>query len=394
MPTGIADYSELLLTALAQSGGDGVTVEAFCPPTVSPQSFPVRDPTTFPMTFQGSDRTMFHVGNSEHHDFLYPYLFEHPDVLVLHDLVVHHARLRAFMESPELRDYRSDLGNEAKRARAIEQLDAYRAEVAEAYPEKGAAIAEIAIRIGGGNLLYAYPLYEHLVKRSRLTLVHGTTAREDILDRCPESDVRRVRMGISPPDVVDRDEARERLGLPDGLLLASFGLVTPEKRIGTALRALARLRASGIDANYVLVGGTVGHYDARAEAVALGVADAVIVAGRVSEESFWLYAFAADICLNLRYPSAGETSATLLGLLACGRPVMVTDQIHVADFPDSVVARSRLEGDEDGLYCDLVDLIRAPHRRRELSESSRAFVLREHSVEAMVGDYLDALDSL
>jgi hypothetical protein len=66
----------------------------------------------------------------------------------------------------------------------------------------------------------------------------------------------------------------------------------------------------------------------------------------------------------------------------------------VSDFPDSVVARSSLEGDEDGLYCDLVDLIRAPHRRRELSESSRAFVLREHSVHAMVEDYLDALGSL
>ena len=387
MQTGIADYSERLLTALAQS--DGVTLDAYCPPTVSPQSFPIHDPTSF----RASDRTIFQLGNSVHHDFLYPTLFDHPDVLVLHDLVVHHARLNAFMESPELRDYRADMGDEAKRASASKQLDTYRAEVAEAYPENGEAIAEIAIRIGGGNLLYAYPLYEHLVRRSRLTLVHSTSARDDIVERCPKSDVKRVRMGISPPELVDRDQARERLGLPHGLLLASFGLVTPEKRITTALRALARLRANGIEATYVLVGGSVDHYDARAEAVALGVDDAVIFAGRVSEESFWLHAFAADICLNLRYPSAGETSATLLGLLACGRPVMVTDQIHVADFPDSVVARSSLEGDEDGLYCDLVDLIRTPHRRRELSESSRAFVLLEHSVDAMVEDYVDALGS-
>ena len=310
MPTGIADYSELLLTSLAQS--DRVTVEAFCPPTVAPQSFPVRDPAMFPKTFPGSDRTMFHVGNSEHHDFLYPYLFERPDVLVLHDLVVHHARLNAFMESPEVLDYRADMGDTVKRASASAQLDAYRREVAEAYPKNGAAIAEIAIRIGGGNLLYAYPLYEHLVRRSRLTLVHGTTARDDILERCPESDVKRVRMGISTPDVVDREKARERLGLPHGLLLASFGLVTPEKRISMALRALVRVRASGIDARYVLVGGTVEHYDARAEAVALGIDDAVTFVGRVPEETFWLYAFAADICLNLRYPSAGENLSDTL----------------------------------------------------------------------------------
>ena len=387
-PTGIADYSELLLTALDRT--DAFDIEAFCPAGATSQPFPIRSPETF----DGSELAMFHLGNSEHHDFLYPYLFDHPGVLVLHDLVLHHARLNAYLQSPAVRDYRADMGNRDKRKRALAELDAYRAEAAEAYPEKGAAIAEIAIRMGGGSLLYTFPLYEHLVRASRLTLVHGTTARDEVLERCPDANVHRVRMPPPPPPLVDVEDARARLGLPDGLLLASFGLVTPEKRIGVALRALARLRASGVDARYVLVGGAVDHYDARAEAVALGVADAVIVAGRVSEESFWLYAFAADICLNLRYPSAGETAATLLRLLACGRPVMVTDQIHVADFPDSIGARARLEGDEDGLYCDLVDLIRAPHRRRELSESSRAFVLREHSVRAMVEDYRDALANI
>jgi len=224
--------------------------------------------------------------------------------------------------------------------------------------------------------------------------VHATTARDEILRRCPEADVRRVRMGVPLPKPVTREEARKRLGLEDGLVLASFGLVTPEKRIGMTLRALARLRAHGVEARYILVGGTVEHFDARAEAEALGLGDAVRFAGRVSEEDFWLYAFASDICLNLRYPSAGETSATLLRLLACGRPVLVTDQVHVADFPETVVARTDLEGDEDGLYCDLVDLIRAEHRRHDLSEASRAFIAREHSPDVMVSDYIETLTPL
>jgi hypothetical protein len=41
-----------------------------------------------------------------------------------------------------------------------------------------------------------------------------------------------------------------------------------------------------------------------------------------------------------------------------------------------------------------VDLIRAEHRRRDLSEKSREFVLREHSVAAMVADYRDALGNI
>jgi glycosyltransferase involved in cell wall biosynthesis len=116
--------------------------------------------------------------------------------------------------------------------------------------------------------------------------------------------------------------------------------------------------------------------------------------GRVPEEEFRLYAFASDLCLNLRYPSAGETSATLLGLLACGRPVVVTDQIHVRDLPGTVVARSALEGEEDGLYCDLMDLIRVERRRRELGEAARRYAESEASPEVMAKDYLAALGAV
>ena len=43
-----------------------------------------------------------------------------------------------------------------------------------------------------------------------------------------------MRMGVELPTPVDREEARERLGLGSGLILASFGLVTPEKQIAPA----------------------------------------------------------------------------------------------------------------------------------------------------------------
>ena len=389
-PTGIADYSELLLRELDKASN--WEVEAYCEGEARKQPFPVHDAAA--ATAGATGLAMYHVGNSDHHDFLYPQMLARPGVLVLHDLVLHHARLRGYLESPVMRAYRADLGNRDKRDEALATLDAYREEVMEAYPDKGDTIAEIAIRMGGGRLLYAYPLYEHLVRRSQLTLVHSSTARDEILEHCPDvnaAKVARVRMGMPLPIPMSREEARKKLGLGDGLLLASFGLVTPEKRIGMALKALARLRARGVDARYMLVGDKVDHYDAAGEAEALGVKDAVHIAGRVSDEDFWPHIFAADICLNLRFPSAGETSATLLRLLACGRPVMVTDQIHAADFPCSVVARTSLEGDEDGLYCDLMDLIRSTNRRRDLAIESRAFVEREHSPEAMVADYLEAL---
>lgn len=383
-PTGIADYSEALRSALEKRDG-GLAIECIRNEEEASRFEPPPEPHL----------RMYHVGNSVHHDFLYPALFRYPGILVLHDLVLHHSRLFSHLESPEVRAYREDMGDLEKRARARKRLEEYREEARAAYPEVGDVLSEIALRIGGGRLLYAYPLYEHLVRRSDITLVHGTAAREQVLASCPGSRVERIRMGIALPDPVSREEARARLGLsPTGWILASFGLVTPEKRISTAIRALARLRDSGVEAEYFLVGGTVPHYDPLTEARELGVAERVRVLGRVSEEELSLYAFASDVCLNLRYPSAGETSATLLRLLACGRPVMVTDQLHVKDFPEIVVARSSLLGDEDGLYCDLLDLLRSERRRRSLGEAARRFAATEASLEGMAEDYLAVIRSL
>lgn len=380
-PTGVADYSALLLEELRRHEPRW-DIEA-----VSSAEEAAR-------MGQSPDRRLYHVGNSPHHDFLYPYLRERPGVLVLHDLVLHHARLAAVFRSRELVDYRADLASLDKKARARERLESYRREVREAYGETGEDVSRIAIRVGGGRLLYDYPFYEDLVRRSLLTLVHGGAARDEILACVPEARVQRIRMGIPLPERVPRDAARRRLGLPEGrLLLASFGLVTPEKRIRSALTALRRLAASGVEAEYLLVGGTVPHYDALAEARALGVAHRVRLTGRVSDEDFLLYAFASDLCLNLRYPSAGETSATLLRLLACGRPVVVTDQVHVLDFPPRVVARSSLEGEEDGLYCDLRDLLRNGPRRARLAEEARRFAAAEASPAVMASDYLEALEA-
>jgi glycosyltransferase involved in cell wall biosynthesis len=379
--TGIADYSALLIRELSKHGIEIETVAS------AEEAERFQRPT-------GPHLLLYQVGNSSHHDFLFPCLRRHPGVLVLHDLVLHHSRLLSYLESDDLRAYRDDLGNASKRSRARLRLDQYRAEALEAYPEEGEDVAEIALRIGGGRMLYDFPLYEHLVRRSLVTAVHTGSALAEVLSRCPEARVRRIRMGTPLPPLVAREEARKRLGLPASeLLLASFGLVTPEKRISTVLRALARLKAAGIRARYLLVGGAVPHYDPLAEARKVGVAEDLVLVGRVPEEDFRLYAFASDLCLNLRYPSAGETSATLLTLLACGRPVLVTDQVPVRDFPDAVVARSPLEGDEDGLYCDLMDLIRSERRRRELGEAAREYAEREASPEAMAADYLALLEA-
>ena len=57
-----------------------------------------------------------------------------------------------------------------------------------------------------------------------------------------------------------------------------------------------------------------------------------------------------------------------------------------------LVARVSLEGEEHGLYCDVMELVRHENERRRLEENSRRFVVSEHSVDAMVDDYVACLE--
>ena len=392
-PSGVADYSRLLLDGLAAkfpieaytSGAIDSTIGVPCYSWKEFEQRQTAEPRAIPV---------YQIGNSLHHDFIYSIAFRHAGVVVLHDLVLHHSRLAMYMKSPEVVEYRADMGNTTKRDRAMDKLSEYTSEVEASYPLEGSEVAEIAIRMGGGRLLYEYPLHELLVKANKMVLVHSAAARDKLLESCPESNVRVVRMGIAAPEGVSREEARQRLGLGKKIILASFGLVTPEKRIPIALRSLRRLLNEGVDAQYILVGGTVPHYDAREEAEQLGIAEHVELTGRVEEQRFWLYAAAADLCLNLRYPTAGETSATLLRLFAAGRAVMVTDQVQALDFPDAVLARASLDGDEDGLFCDVLDLVRDPDRRRRLEREAREYIEAEHSPNAMFEDYARCLEEV
>ena len=119
-------------------------------------------------------------------------------------------------------------------------------------------------------------------------------------------------MGVPLPPLIERDAARRRLGLPlDAPLLASFGHVNPYKRVESVLRALRVLRERHAGLHYILVGSVSANYDLRALVQRHGLEDAVTITGYVERAAFEEYVAAADICLNLRHPTAGETSASL-----------------------------------------------------------------------------------
>ena len=68
----------------------------------------------------------------------------------------------------------------------------------------------------------------------------------------------------------------------------------------------------------------------------IGLQDEVIVSGYLDKESYEAALEMTDIVVNLRYPSMGESSATLCEAFKYGKAVIVSDLNQYREFPDEV----------------------------------------------------------
>jgi glycosyltransferase involved in cell wall biosynthesis len=87
---------------------------------------------------------------------------------------------------------------------------------------------------------------------------------------------------------------------------------------------------------------------------------------------------AADVVAHLRYPTARETSAALLRVLAQGRPAIVSDLAHQAELPAGAVVRVDVADEPASLAAAMRRLVEDVELRRAVGNAAADHVRREH----------------
>ncbi len=377
-PSGISDYSEELLPYLTQYAEIITYVDDDLRPSnaelvrcldVRPLGRLDRDHRRKPY-----DAIVYHMGNSQVHAAIWRTMQRVPGVVALHEFVLHH-----FM-----------LGYAAMVQRDVER---YRAEAICRYGAEGERVAALMIRGRFVDAAFDLPFCEAVLDAAEGVIAHSHYVLDHVAALRPGLPAVHVPMGVPLPPAIPRDTARARLGLPrDALILASFGHINPYKRVDTVLRALKALRTEHPNARYLLVGSVSPVYDVRAVIGRAGLDDTVTVTGYVDRGAFEDYVAAADICVNLRHPTAGETSASLLRLLGAGKPTLVTASGSFAELPPGAAAQvdlDRSEGDMILAYCRLLSA--RPDVAAALGASARAYVAREHTLGGAAQGYMHFL---
>ena len=110
-------------------------------------------------------------------------------------------------------------------------------------------------------------------------------------------------------------------------------------------------------------------------------------------EEFVGYLAACDIVLNLRYPTVGENSGTLMRALGLGKAVIVSEVGSFSELPDSICLKTPVDAsEEDHLFEYLNLLVSRPEMRRELGASAREWVETECTWPKVAERYAEFLE--
>lgn len=325
--TGIASYSAELLPYLTAHFTLTLVVDQ---PELDPalsQSYACIDPDTFSQRAGEFDYLLYQVGNSLYHAYQFGLLQQHPGIVVLHDYFLFDAVwwLNESGLKPDAltRQLYEDHGYPALLAHADA---AQNGRGAEQYPVNGLVTRQ------AGGLIYHSEFARSLGERWQ----HGHMAPTYLIPHLRQL-----------PAPFDKQVARQSLGISaDERVIASFGGINPKKLTHLLLEAFlgdadeqapSVVRATGRPVRLVLVGaqhsGDYGHTLTR-HLKRHPFGHQVTVTGYASRETYQRWLQAADIAVQLRTHSRGETSGAIFDAMAYGVAVIANAHGSSAELPE------------------------------------------------------------
>lgn len=378
--SGISDYSAELLPQLARHYDIEVIVAQ---PEVSDPwiraCLPIRSVEYFVQHADHYDRVLYHFGNSQFHQHMFDLLDRFPGVVVLHDFFL--SGIKAHLE-----------------------LNGYLpgAWAQELYKSHGySSVQESCHSHDKVDIIFKYPCNFSVIQRSSGVIVHSTYSVRLARDWYGDGSwddwmvIPHLRVLASS---FHQTEARKRLGIDaDDFVICSFGMLGPIKQnhrllsswINSALAQDPRCQLIFVGENE---GGGYGA-QIRSAIKKSSLDHRIRITGWVDFDIFRDYLAAADLAVQLRTNSRGETSGTVLDCMNHALPTIVNASGSLAELPKDAVWMLPDEFEDTELIVALETLWKDPERRHALGLRARKEISTRHAPRACAEQYARAIET-
>ena len=375
--TGIADYSAHLLPALSRHYEIVlITDQKKVDTRAIGIDLPVHKSAWLRANRASIDRVIYQMGNSPFHDYMRDLMLDIPGTVVLHDFFL--SGLFSWLERID--------NSSGVWTRALYQSHGYIA-VRDRYSD-----AEIAKVL--------YPVNLGVVQAAQGVIVHSQHARmlgRDWLGSDFAEDWKVIPHLRTLAEPYPRAKARESIGLPqDAFVLCSFGILDPPKLNHRLIEAFLSSSLTRDTTCYLIFVGEnhPGDYGTRLLEIigASKCSTRVRVTGWVDSWRFQEYLAAADVAVQLRVDSRGETSGALLDCLSAGVPVIANAHGSVADVPADAVWMLDDEFSDADLIAALETLHQNAEQRDGLRRRGREVIATGHAPDICARRYAEAIE--
>lgn len=380
-PSGISDYTVQLLKVLSNHYDIDVIVQQS---NVSSEwvltHCPVRTVDWFKDHHPQFDRVLYQVGNSHFHAHMLDLIARIPGVVVLHDF---------YISGLQAHQLQGD-GGLAWRS-MLYASHGYLALLADQLPDDRSAV------------IWQYPCNLTVLQQALGIIVHSEyslcLAKHWYGSHTPIG-WPVIPLLREPPvhQFEDRSSIQKKLQLPsDAFVICSFGLLGPHKLNRELLEAFLG-SALAKDDRCILI--FVGANDENAYGQSLleriqqsTISSRIRITGWVDASDYQNYLAVADLCVQLRTLSRGETSAAVLDCMSHGLPTIVNANGSIADLaPDTVWQLADSFYTYELIYA-IETLWQKPEKRQQLGQKARHMLATRHEPVACARQYHQALEA-
>lgn len=374
--SGIGDYSARLLRDLATHYDIEVVIDQ--PEMLDPWvlgNFPIRTLQWFVDHAASCERRLYHFGNSPFHAHMFGMLQQWPGIVVLHD---------SFLGAS-----RNWMAHEAHDANGMARL---------LYDSHGYAGMLHDREQGRLAAIDAWPVNRDVIEQAYGVIVHSRHAVQLAGQHYGAGAEGKFSVVPFPKERTtgDSTSARRLLGIaPDDFVVCSFGMLAPTKLNHRLLAAwLQSTLSADAHCHLIFVGENHGgDYGAALlkQIDAAGVPSRIRITGFVTAQTYSDYLNAADLVVQLRKDSRGETSAAVFDALAHGLPLIVNNHGSAAELDPAAVFGIADRFDDSDLVLALQSLRSDANRRQQLAGAALVLIAQHHPAK-VASQYRDAIE--
>lgn len=384
--SGISDYSEDIINELCRYCDIDIFIEETYNATpVFPSNVVIYSHKAYPSRRSQYADTVFQVGNSEYHFYMYQYIKQYHGTVVLHDCNLHGAFYHMAINkgNGNYLLYRNLIDSDCPADTADNYIQSLK---------NGSALPD----------LYNMELNSYIADSADRIIVHSNYAKKKLLTKNIERNVTVIPLYAKTLMPADSRVLKQKNGFSaDTVVISAFGGIHATKRIIPIVKAFAELKKEYSNVHLMLSGKPSEDIKQELEQTinSENLQNSVTVTGYINLDKFNEYIDMTDICVNLRYPYNGETSGSLMRILAKGKCVVVNDIGSFSEIPDNAcvklpsVENMGESRETDEIYKVLKRLTENEKERSETGMNARKFAQEELDIKSAVEKYYNVISS-